>query len=848
MPRLPKFRDLSIRLKLISVVILFGLFIFLSGVSGLFFLNTVNTVRIDTAQRVTPIVDGSLALQRAAIQVKADLVLAMTLGTKEAVDDAETALQRESVEIMSEISLLQSLTQDDGQRTELDQIRNLAERFFVDASMLLDALREVNTAMASQEALQVDLDALVKTSLALLNSLAGSAEAAINSKEDGTRTLIQSGKASRARIESELTTVLQDLYPALRGSYTLQSIFRIKIAAIEAAAVAGHVGDVEKLSKKIERMAKAYSREIKKLIPRLPRPDTAKAEEIDVLSDRIVALSLGESGLVATRIRALGAIERASILRGNVGKRVVEFDAALESIMTAASAEKSGGEARAETAAQTAFLVVGVVMAAGILAAVLVGVILTRVLSWPILSLTKVMGDLTNGDNTVVIPDTGRSDEIGEMARAVQVFKDNAIRMTEFEADRKASDEHTASERRAMMSELQDAFGTVVDAAVAGDFTRRVEVQFDDPELNTLADGVNQLLESVDTGVAEIGSVVGDLADGDLTKRMVGDYQGSFLKLKEDANRMAEQIGDIVGRISAATVSVRNAAGEIDSGASELSTRTEQQAASLEETAAAMEEMAATVKTNAENAVEANSLAETTRGQAERGREVVAETVVAMANIRESATEIGDIVSTIEGIAFQTNLLALNAAVEAARAGDAGKGFAVVASEVRTLAQRSGDAAKTIKNLIAKSTGHVEAGERLVGDTDTALTEILEGVRNVARTVEEIADASKEQTTGVEEVSNTVSQMDEMTQQNAAMADKSAAAARGLTEQSETLVELVRFFTIGEASGSGAGARIGADRDQQVWDRDAKTETEAARKPAPAPRPAQAASGSWGEF
>jgi methyl-accepting chemotaxis protein len=219
-----------------------------------------------------------------------------------------------------------------------------------------------------------------------------------------------------------------------------------------------------------------------------------------------------------------------------------------------------------------------------------------------------------------------------------------------------------------------------------------------------------------------------------------------------------------------------------------------------------------------------------------------------MANIRESSTEIGDIVSTIEGIAFQTNLLALNAAVEAARAGDAGKGFAVVASEVRTLAQRSGEAAKTIKNLIGKSTGHVEAGERLVGDTDAALTEILEGVRNLARTVEEIADASKEQTTGVEEVSSTVSQMDEMTQQNASMADRSAAAARGLTEQSETLVELVRFFNTGDASGSSSGARIGADRNRQAWDRDAKTETEAARKPAPAPRPALAGNGTWGEF
>ncbi len=451
------------------------------------------------------------------------------------------------------------------------------------------------------------------------------------------------------------------------------------------------------------------------------------------------------------------------------------------------------------------------------------------------------------------VPGLERKDELGQMAQALEVFKQTAVE--KIETDRQQAVEIAAREsQRAEQAEKDEKIQAEIDQAVtaagAGDFSQRVDTEGFEGIMQNLGDGMNELLETVDRGLTETVKVMAALADGDLTKRMVGDYQGSFLKLKEDANRMAEQIGAIVGRISAATGSVRNAAGEIDSGASELSTRTESQAASLEETAAAMEEIAATVKTNAENAIEANSLAEATRGQAERGREVVAETVQAMANIRESSTEIGDIVSTIEGIAFQTNLLALNAAVEAARAGDAGKGFAVVASEVRTLAQRSGEAAKTIKDLIGKSTGHVEAGERLVGDTDTALTEILEGVRNLARTVEEIADASKEQTTGVEEVSSTVSQMDEMTQQNASMADKSAAAARGLTEQSETLIELVRFFTIGDApdSGSRSGARTGADRDQQAWDRDARTETETARKPAPAPRPARAGNGTWSEF
>jgi len=387
--------------------------------------------------------------------------------------------------------------------------------------------------------------------------------------------------------------------------------------------------------------------------------------------------------------------------------------------------------------------------------------------------------------------------------------------------------------------------GQVISAARAGDFSARVEVSDDDVNRTAAADGINQLCANVEGFLQDVGQALGGLSRGDLTSTVKGSYEGQLDDIARNVDTTAKEIERLVGKIIHATGDINRASSEINTGATELSTRAESQAASLEETAAAMEEISATVKTNAENVVEANSLAEATRGQAEKGREVVSETVQAMADIRESATEISDIVATIEAIAFQTNLLALNAAVEAARAGDAGKGFAVVASEVRTLAQRSGDAAKTIKSLIAKSTDNVAAGDRLVADTDKALSEILTSVRNVASTIEAISEASTEQTTGVEEVSATVSQMDEITQQNASMADRSAAAARSLTEQSATLVDLVGFFKTEAGSGAGSGA-TGADHDRQIWEDDARDDADAARRPAPPA--AHAANGNWAEF
>jgi methyl-accepting chemotaxis protein len=243
---------------------------------------------------------------------------------------------------------------------------------------------------------------------------------------------------------------------------------------------------------------------------------------------------------------------------------------------------------------------------------------------------------------------------------------------------------------------------------------------------------------------------------------------------------------------------------EINAGNQDLSSRTEQQASSLEETASSMEELTSTVKQNADNARQANQLAATASGNAVRGGEVVAQVVSTMGSINESARRIADIIGVIDGIAFQTNILALNAAVEAARAGEQGRGFAVVASEVRNLAQRSAAAAKEIKTLIGDSVEKVEAGSRLVDQAGATMEEVVGSVRRVTDIISEIAAASEEQRTGIEQVNQAIVQMDQVTQQNAALVEQAAAAAEAMQEQAGNLAGLVGTFQTGTAGQAAA--------------------------------------------
>jgi methyl-accepting chemotaxis protein len=309
---------------------------------------------------------------------------------------------------------------------------------------------------------------------------------------------------------------------------------------------------------------------------------------------------------------------------------------------------------------------------------------------------------------------------------------------------------------------------------------------------------------------AEVVSTLADglkrLSEGDLTTEIHADFRGAYARIRDDFNSASSSLRSALAAVLQATGAIRGGADEISTAADDLSRRTEQQAASLEETAAALDEITATVKRSADGAKEASDVASGARAEAERSGEVVREAVAAIHDIQQSSSQITQIIGVIDEIAFQTNLLALNAGVEAARAGEAGKGFAVVAQEVRALAQRSAEAAKEIKALISSSGTQVERGVRLVTDTGKALEAIVGRVANIDGLVSEIAASAQEQATGLGQVNTAVNQMDQVTQQNAAMVEEATAASAQLKREATDLSQLVARFNVGAARGVSASA------------------------------------------
>ncbi len=476
-----------------------------------------------------------------------------------------------------------------------------------------------------------------------------------------------------------------------------------------------------------------------------------------------------------------------------------EATAAIDTVLALSALAGERANAVAHDLTVTGMIGLGFAAVVGLIALALIGIafiVSNRQILRPIAEMTTCMRSLAEGKYDVAVPGVGRSDEIGGMAGAVQVFKDNGIENEQLRRNVENERQQRERDRAEQEAMLDRSVGEVVSAAAEGNLTTRIDTSTLAGVMKKLGEGINVLLGSVAKAIDEVGHVVAGIASGDLTRRVTGEYHGVFGQLKDNVNRASETLADTVRHISEATDTVSRASGEISAGSQDLAQRTESQAASIEETAASMHEITTTVKQNADSAQAANQLATTARETAQKGGEVVREAVSAVTQIEESARKISDIVGLIDEIAFQTNLLALNASVEAARAGEAGKGFAVVAQEVRALAQRSANASKEIKALIQESNAQVKTGAGLVNQTGASLTEIVSAIKKVSDIVAEIAAASREQATGLEQVNTAVGSMDEMTQRNGALVEETSAAAQALNGQAEQLADLVRQFRI----------------------------------------------------
>jgi methyl-accepting chemotaxis protein len=617
---------------------------------------------------------------------------------------------------------------------------------------------------------------------ALLGGLAVNRIAAVNHQSAVMRTVW----TPRSRAADDLAEAARE--------YRISEALRILSLEPEMAEHAD--GDLADNAQQFEARLAAY----RKLLQ--PKESPAAVANIGQLwsdyrasNEQMLALAAaGEAAEAADRFR-------------NSASRFYLLSTALNDLAETNIRESSAASVRADTIYHQARMIM--LLALGLVAIMVATAAVffeTRV--WKVLvKLSGVMQRLARGDLAAEVSDAARRDEVGEMARAVQVFKDNGLEMRRLEGDAQAQAAAAAEARRQN------------DEVLAAVEAQRTFV-------------VSQLA----VGLAE-------LSGGNLTFRLSEAFAPEFEKLRDDFNGAMDQLQDAMKLIKTGAMGIRTGVDEISQAAGDLSRRTEQQAASLEETAATLDQITVTIQRTANGSAEASSVVLAAKTDAERSGQIVRDAVGAMSEIEQSAKQIAQIIGVIDEIAFQTNLLALNAGVEAARAGDAGRGFAVVASEVRALAQRSAAAAKEIKALISTSTTQVNNGVQLVGQTGEALERILESVAGINALVAEIAASAKDQATGLHEVNTAIDQMDQVTQQNASMVQESTAASFNLAAESQQFTELISRFEIGEV----AVAEIGR-RPRQAPSAPAPRRMRQVVGGAPVAEESDVADGDWEEF
>ncbi|AOO80356.1 methyl-accepting chemotaxis protein [Bosea vaviloviae] len=612
----------------------------------------------------------------------------------------------------------------------------------------------------------------------------GSALIAISSLETMNQRVSRQNDTMLAT--ERLNVAINQLSEDSRLAYMSRNPHEAKLAATAMEKGLGKVDDRLKI--------------LLKTIPETERSRTEKISKLieDFVANRVETIRLVQevSGRAAD---AWGNGEASRRNRAALMEELATFSQANEETSGAIEAATGAFASKLRIILPVALLLLLGVSIAGALA------FSRRAIIKPLIDLSGVMDRLTQGETKIDVPHVARQDEVGTMARAVSVLRESTEKVALFQEQERELAAARLRAAESMASVVTDV-GEVVAAAASGDFSARLQVEHADEQMQKLVAGINEINAVVDSATSEFAAALQAVAGGDLTSRIETAYRGKFAELKGAINETVDRLSSTVRTIQTTSADVGLAAREITMGADDLSKRTEEQASSLEETAATTEELAASVKASAQASKNAAAIATEAMQAAQSGGVIAGQAVDAMARIESASQKISDIIRVIDDIAFQTNLLALNAAVEAARAGDAGKGFAVVASEVRTLAQRSGAAAKDISGLISSSNAEVGTGVTLVRQAGDALTQILAASQKVAATIAEISAASGEQANGIDEMSQAVAHLDEMTQANAALAEQSAASAGSLSGRIVQLNDLVAAFRTGPEGATASSA------------------------------------------